>query len=93
MADEFSNESDVSYEAVCQSCGHTIDLPEGNKYYRGKCPVCNGVMSVEMEKAANMKYLCLSCGFEKKAKYDFDMITECPVCRDTLKIIDFCGVG
>jgi len=92
MADEFSHNDNVEYEVVCQACGHTIDLPKGGKYYRGECPLCGGMMMVEVEKAANMKYLCLSCGFEKRARYDFDMITDCPRCKDVLQIVDFCGV-
>lgn len=91
MSDEqLNDESAIQYEAVCENCGHTVDLPKGNKYYRGKCPLCSGVMSVEVEKVANMRYVCLGCGFERRASYDFDMISTCPRCSDTLQVLDCC---
>jgi len=48
MAENFTPYEDTNqYEAVCEQCGHEIDLPEGRDFYRGACPACGGKMSVQ----------------------------------------------
>lgn len=93
MPDDFyGSDSAVKYEAVCQSCGHRVDLPQGQSYYRGSCPMCGKQMSVEVgtgTKAASLPYVhfCLRCGFQKRASWGTDTPSYCPSCNDTMLVI------
>lgn len=97
MPNDFSgSETAADYKAVCQnpSCGHEIDLPQGQPYYRGKCPVCGDSVSVEIDqhaKAASLPYvhLCLKCGYEKRASYNIDIPSFCPRCNDAMVVVGY----